>query len=80
MPGVEVEARDGDGMTPLMVAVELGKAEPVRMLVEVEEIDLDTKDNEGRSLEDVGRGQPEIEAILYYKSVHKLTEFPSPFY
>jgi len=52
MPGVEVEARDGLGRTPLMLAVVDGNEKVVRVLVEVEGIDLDTRDNHGNSLED----------------------------
>ena len=52
MPGVEVNLRDVLGMTPLMWAMAYGREEAVRVLVEVEGISLDTRDIEGRNLED----------------------------
>merc|ERR1719319_1241661 len=57
MPGLEVNARDAFGITPLMWAVrnsltskgkDNGKGkEVVRVMVEVEGIDLDARDNKG---------------------------------
>jgi len=41
-----------------------GMEEVVRVMVEVEGIDLDTRDDKGCSLEVFARGKPEIEAIL----------------
>ena len=43
------------GHTPLMRAVMVGKMECVRELVSVEGVDLETRDDEGRSLEEMAR-------------------------
>ena len=43
------------GFTPLMVAVLKDKAEFVRELMRVEGVDLETRDGEGRSAEDLAR-------------------------
>ena len=50
-----INARDGGGWTPLMSAVWWGSVEVVRELVRVEGVDLETRDGEGRSLEQVAR-------------------------
>ena len=51
IPGVDVEAREARGWTPVMVAMRYGSKEVVRAIVEV--VDLDTRDKQGRSLEDM---------------------------
>ena len=48
-----INARGGDGETPLMAAVVCGNVEVVRELVRVEGVDLETRDDEGKSLEEV---------------------------
>ena len=50
-----VNARNQLGRTPLMVAVREGSLECVRELVRVEGVDLETRDGEGRSLDEVAR-------------------------
>ena len=50
-----VNARDCGGWTPLMRAVWWGSVEVVRELVRVEGVDLETRDDGGRSLEQVAR-------------------------
>ena len=49
--------RNVEGERPLMVAVYHGNVECVRELVAVKGVDLDTRDNKGRSLEFRARGQ-----------------------
>jgi len=50
-----LNTRTVDGCTPLMWAVHLGSLSCVRELVGVEGVDLDTRDGQGRSLEEVAR-------------------------
>ena len=50
-----INARDGFGNTPLMWAVSDGSVECVRELVMVEGVDLETRDDDGTSLEQVAR-------------------------
>ena len=47
-----VNKRDNWGCTPLMCALVNGQVECVRMMVGVAGVDLETRDNAGRSLED----------------------------
>merc|ERR1719509_289669 len=51
MPGVQVDARNITGRTPLMEAVEEGgrRKEAVRVMVDVEGIDLDARNITGRT-------------------------------
>ena len=50
-----VNTRDCNGRTPLMRAMRCGRVEVVRELVRVEGVDLETRDDEGSSLEEVAR-------------------------
>ena len=50
-----INARGYLGRTPLMRAVMCGSVEVVRELVRVEGVDLETRDDRGRSLEEVAR-------------------------
>ena len=50
-----VNARGYAGWTPLMSAVWWGSVEVVRELVRVEGVDLETRDDQGSSLEEVAR-------------------------
>ena len=50
-----VNARNRCGQTPLMSAVGEGRTECVREMVRIEEVDLETEDDNGNSLEDVAR-------------------------
>ena len=47
-----INKRDKQGRTPLMCASEFGQVECVRLMVGVAGVDLKTRDEEGRSLED----------------------------
>ena len=49
---LELNESDGNGETPIMLAIRSGNAEAVRMLAAVPKVDLDVKDNLGRSLEE----------------------------
>ena len=53
VPGILVNERDSDGGTPITWAIIYGKPEAVRMMAAVEEVDLDVRCNNGRSLEDL---------------------------
>ena len=53
VPGILVNERDSDGGTPITWAIIYGKPEAVRMMAAVEEVDLDVRSNNGRSLEDL---------------------------
>ena len=48
-----INARGGLGHTPLMRAMWLGSVECVRELVRLKGVDLETRDDEGMSLEEV---------------------------
>ena len=63
-PRVEVEARAKGGRTPLMVAVAAGQVDKVKLLMEVEGVNLDTRDDTGRSLEDVANKNNRIIILL----------------
>ena len=52
VPGILVNERDVDGLTPIMQAIHSRKPEAVRVMAAVEEVDLDVRSNNGRSLED----------------------------
>ena len=55
-PGMgSINTRDNDGDTPLMAAIRRGRLSCVIELVRVSGVDLDTRDDEGRSLEEVAR-------------------------
>ena len=53
VPGILVNERDVDGLTPIMQAIHSRKPEAVRVMAAVEEVDLDVRSNNGRSLEDL---------------------------
>ena len=48
-------ARSRGGLTPLMLAVSLGRTECVKEMVRIEEVDLETRDDDWKSLEAVAR-------------------------
>ena len=50
-----INKRDNLGRTPLMLALDNGHVECVRMMVGVAGVDLETRDERGRSLEDSTR-------------------------
>ena len=51
-PGLQLNLRHKDGYTPIMTAIFRGKTEAVLQMAAVREVDLDVKDNQGRSLEE----------------------------
>ena len=53
VPEILVNERDSKGWTPIMRAIYSRKPEAVRMMAAVEEVDLDVRCNNGRSLEDL---------------------------
>ena len=55
-------AVDSDGVSPLMEAVWNNRVKCVRELVAVEGVDLETRDSQGRSLEEVAREEGSQEA------------------
>ena len=66
-PGMgSLDTRDAGGRTPLMLAVSKGSLACARELVGVEGVDLDTRDGQGRSLEEVARarGSAEVERLI----------------
>ena len=50
-----INLKDKGGDTPLMAAVFQGHEEVVKIMLEIEEVDLDTKDNTGKSLFTIAR-------------------------
>ena len=61
-----LNARNGDGMTPLMFAIGQEAVGCVRELVQVEGVDLDTRDDTGLTLEEVAEeiGAKEVREVL----------------
>ena len=61
-----LNARNGDGMTPLMFAIGQEAVGCVRELVQVDGVDLDTRDNTGLTLEEVAVeiGAKEVQEVL----------------
>ena len=53
VPGILVNERDNNGWTPIMWAITYGKPEAIRMMAAVEDVDLDVRSYDGRSLEDL---------------------------
>jgi ankyrin repeat protein len=54
-PGVECNPRSSDGWTPVMMAVEFGSVESVRVLAGDPRVELDTRDSIRRTLEEAAR-------------------------
>ena len=50
VPGILVNERDNNGWTPIMWAITYGKPEAIRMMAAVEDVDLDVRSYDGRSL------------------------------
>ena len=55
VPGILVNERDNNGWTPIMWAITYGKPEAIRMMAAVEDVDLDVRSYDGRSLGDLAR-------------------------
>ena len=53
-PGLLLNEKNSRGETPIMIAVRFGRVGAVKLMVAKEQVDLDVKDNEGRSLEEMG--------------------------
>ena len=53
--GRVVNNRNSSGLTPLMVAVQHGHAKCVKVLLGVEGVDLDTRDDQGKGLQEWAR-------------------------
>ena len=66
-----LNARSRGGWTPLMLAVGCGMVDCVRELVAEKGVDLETKDNIGKSLEDMARESRHMEA---WEVVRKVLE------
>ena len=60
-PGILVNERDVDGCTPIMLAIYYSKLDAVRVLAEVEKVDLDVRDDSGLSLEDLAYRCPKCD-------------------
>ena len=54
-PGLLMNERDIEGWTPIMLAVAKGRTDAVRLMVAVNEVDLDVRDNDGKTLEELTR-------------------------
>ena len=52
-PGLQLNERNDKGWTPIMEAIRCGKTDAVLQMAAVREVDLDVKDKEGRSLEEL---------------------------
>ena len=52
-PGLLLNERNSTGDTPIMCAVRLGRVGAVKLMATKEQVDLDVKDYEGRSLEEM---------------------------
>jgi len=75
VPGLQMNKKNVRGRTPIMRAIRSGQTEAVRLMAAVEEVDLDLRDGEEHTLEDIahiahnrrkGAGGPadEIVAVL----------------
>ena len=54
-PGLLMNERDNGGWTPIMLAVAKRRTDAVRLMVAVNEVDLDVRDDDGRTLEELVR-------------------------
>ena len=74
-PGVRsLNTRTRDGMTPLMAAMFFDSLSCVRELVGVEGEDLDTRDGQGRSLEEVARTSNEPGALADFSEMLRVVQ------
>ena len=63
-PGLLLNERNCGGWTPILAAIFYGKTEAVRLMAQVEKVDLDVKDNHNRSLEDIASRRVRISLLL----------------
>jgi len=67
-PGVQLNKKNDNSDTPIMMAIRWGRTEAVLQMAAVREVDLDVKDNQGRSLQEfanwAGEAAPAIVQIL----------------
>ena len=54
-PSIGLNAKNSKGATPLMLATQSGIIDNVKVMMAVHGVDLETKDGDGRSLEEVAR-------------------------
>jgi len=66
MPGIDVNAKDGYGRTPLFDAVLFKKKELVKLLLIAENIDADSKDNERRSPLMIAILEGDVEIVRHF--------------
>ena len=52
---VDINIKNKDGETPVMLAMKEGKTEMVKILLDNPRVDLDTVDGQGRFLENIAR-------------------------
>ena len=52
-PGLLMNERDIGGWTPIMLAVAKRRTDAVRLMVAVNEVDLDVRDDDGKTLEEL---------------------------
>ena len=53
VPGLQMNKKNVRGRTPIMRAIRSGQTEAVRLMAAVEEVDLDLRDGEEHTLEDI---------------------------
>ena len=74
-PGILLNEENRTGKTPIMMAVMWNRIEAVQILAAVDEVDLDVRDETGKSMEDIAGNNPfklqvlkEARSILKWKS------------
>ena len=57
-PGILLNEENRTGKTPIMMAVMWNRIEAVQILAAVDEVDLDVRDDKGKSMEDIAWNNP----------------------
>ena len=57
-PGILLNEENRTGKTPIMMAVMWNRIEAVQILAAVDEVDLDVRDETGKSMEDIAWNNP----------------------
>ena len=57
-PGILLNEENRKGMTPIIMAAAWHRIEAVQMLAAVDEVDLDVRDETGKSMEDIAWNNP----------------------